>query len=239
MRSKATLRIAVSGEHSPLPSPAIRTSARAPSSTRSRPGAGAQRRRLPRVPKLDARLHLVDSPGVVFPSAADRPDGGVDGSLSNGRGSASTTRPSPAARLTLLNALPPKQIDDPVPAITLLLQRVAAQPDAQAHLETFYGLTSLVSDARGDRTTDFLVQVARRRGRLGKGGVPNLDAAARSVLSDWRDGRIGGWVEVPEEQRGESATVGKKEIVASWGKEFVIEGLWGERLDGSGKMEES
>jgi ribosome biogenesis GTPase A len=36
-------------------------------------------------------------------------------------------------------------------------------------------------------TTDFLVQVARKRGRLGKRGVPNIESAAMTVINDWRD----------------------------------------------------
>lgn len=77
--------------------------------------------------------------------------------------------------------------------------------------------------ADGDITTDFLIQVARRRGRLGKGGVPNLESAAMAVLSDWRDGRIQGWVEAPSEESGQ----GDKEIVKEWAEEFKLEGLWG------------
>lgn len=70
------------------------------------------------------------------------------------------------------------------------------------------------------------MQVARKRGRLGRGGVPNLNSAAMSVLSDWRDGRIQGWVDVPpirEEEQGED----QKRVVKEWSKEFKLEGLWG------------
>lgn len=38
--------------------------------------------------------------------------------------------------------------------------------------------------------TEFLVAVALTRGRLGKGGVPDLPAAATTVLRDWNAGRI-------------------------------------------------
>ena len=57
-----------------------------------------------------------------------------------------------------------------------------------------------------------------------------MDAAARSVLADWRDGRIGGWVEPPNDQESEEDAVQRKTVVASWGKEFVIEGLWGDEF---------
>lgn len=92
---------------------------------------------------------------------------------------------------------------------------------------------------------DFLVQVARKRGRLGKGGVPNITSAAMTVITDWRDGRIQGWVDPPTLQIAstgaeggasgniaESAPVGdQKEIVTEWAKEFKLEGLWGDEPD--------
>ena len=39
-------------------------------------------------------------------------------------------------------------------------------------------------------TTGFLLGVARAKGRLRKGGVPDLDGTARSILRDWVAGRI-------------------------------------------------
>lgn len=156
--------------------------------------------------KLDNKLKLLDSPGIVFPS------------LSSSVDSETATK----AHLALLSALPPKQITDPVPAISLLLKRSSVLPSL---LKT-YDLPPLLSAPNGDLTTDFLVQVARKKGRLGRGGVPNLNSAAMSVLSDWRDGRIQGWVDVPpirEEEQGED----QKRVVKEWSKEFKLEGLWG------------
>lgn len=155
--------------------------------------------------KLDNKLKLLDSPGIVFPS------------LSSSRDSESVTK----AHLALLSALPPKQITDPVPAISLLLKRSSVLPSL---LKT-YDLPPLLSAPNGDLTIDFLVQVARKKGRLGKGGVPNLNSAAMSVLSDWRDGRIQGWVDVPirEDEQGDY----QKQVVKEWSKEFKLDGLWG------------
>ena len=113
-----------------------------------------------------------------------------------------------------------------------------------------YDIPPLMKDASKDVKTDFLVQVARKRGRLGKGGVPNLHAAAQTVVGDWRDGRIMGWVEAP---RGAGAGAGagaaeggdgngpgsgdRKEIVKEWAKEFKIEGLWGDGVDEVGVVD--
>jgi nuclear GTP-binding protein len=99
----------------------------------------------------------------------------------------------------------------------------------------------LSSPDSGDATTDFLVQVARKRGRLGRGGVPNVAAAAMTVVTDWRDGRIQGWIEPPAAPaagqqdvgkaggkiEGETVMADQKVIVTEWAAEFKLEGLWG------------
>ena len=159
--------------------------------------------------KVDNKLKILDSPGIVFPNA-----------------DTSSNRLS-TAQLTLLSALPPKSISDPMPAIGLLLSRLSSSPAQLSALLATYSIPPIVSSAEGDMTTDFLVQVARKRGRLGKGGVPNLGSAAMAVLSDWRDGRIQGWVEAPAEEQG----AGQKEIVKEWAEEFKLEGLWGDEGD--------
>lgn len=193
--------------------------------------------------KLDNKLKLLDSPGIVFPSSSSSSSshGGV---TTNGSKEEETHPPtlSPKqlhhAHLTLLSALPPSAITDPIPAITLLLHRLSRSDATLKPLLDQYGLppsTLLSSAASGggansDVTTDFLVQVARKRGRLGKGGVPNLQSAAMGVLVDWRDGRIRGWVEAPKENEMgvEMGEGGSKEVVKEWAEEFRLEGLWGD-----------
>ncbi|KAI1446357.1 P-loop containing nucleoside triphosphate hydrolase protein [Annulohypoxylon stygium] len=183
-----------------------------------------------RAVKIDSKLTLLDSPGIVFPSAQE----GDSASSSSSKKNAVEAH----AHLVLLNAIPPKQIDDPIPAVTLLLKRLSASPELLQKLMDVYDLPPLIS-SNGDETTDFLVQVARKRGRLGKGGVPNLGAAAMTVVTDWRDGRIQGWVDapvLPVATEVSAAAAGKdvgamadqKEIVTEWAKEFKIEGLWGD-----------
>ncbi len=171
--------------------------------------------------KLDKKLKLLDSPGIVFPSSSDPTSTHPSASKSS----------TDEAHLILLSALPPKQISDPVPAVTLLLSRLSSTPSALQNLLNTYNIPALVPSANGDVTTDFLVQVARKRGRLGKGGVPNLWSAAMTVVTDWRDGRVQGWTDAPVEVEGER---GEKEVVREWAKEFKLEGLWG---DGGGEEE--
>ncbi|KAF8477183.1 P-loop containing nucleoside triphosphate hydrolase protein [Kalaharituber pfeilii] len=196
--------------------------------------------------KLDKKLKIIDCPGIVFP-------GSENGSISNKKNSADET-----ARLILMNAVPPKQILDPVPAVTLLLKRLSTSKQLFEKLLAVYNIPPLLATSTKDLTNDFLVQVARKRGRLGKGGVPNINSAALCVINDWRDGRIQGWVDPPvmaptanggvQDQsqgiRNEDADKGaqdQKEIVTEWAKEFKLEGLWGdgEGNDGGGvAMEE-
>lgn len=181
--------------------------------------------------KLDNKLKLLDSPGIVFPSSS---------STANNAESIPHFSPKQLneANLTLLSALPPSAISDPTPAITLLLHRLSRSEATLAQLLEQYDLapsTIVSTGPKGDITTDFLIQVARKRGRLGKGGVPNLQSAAMGVLMDWRDGRIRGWTEAPKEvESGESNDL--KEIVKEWAKEFKLEGLWGD--EGGEAMEQ-
>ena len=201
-----------------------------------------------RAVKIDSKLTLLDSPGIVFPSTSD---------VADSNGSGATFVPKNAteahAHLVLLNAVPPKNIDDPIPAVTLLLKRLGTTPELMKRLTDVYDLPALlVNPENGDATTDFLVQVARKRGRLGRGGVPNINAAAMTVVTDWRDGRIQGWVDAPvlpvanesvaavktgEANAAPSAAPDQKHIVTEWAKEFKIEGLWGDEKEESNEVE--
>ncbi|KIX07244.1 uncharacterized protein Z518_01897 [Rhinocladiella mackenziei CBS 650.93] len=184
--------------------------------------------------KVDSKLKILDSPGIVFPATVDGED----------KEDKQRRRAEHEARLILLNALPPSQISDPIPAVNLLLSRLSTSEALYEKLLSHYGIAALGSFAKGDKTTDFLVQVARKRGRLGKGGVPNLNAAAMTVMADWRDGRIQGWIEPPvlkvaddapmaEVGEDKALAVGadRKQIVKEWAAEFKLEGLWGDDYD--------
>ena len=178
--------------------------------------------------KVDNKLKVLDSPGIVFPSETQT--SGTDNRKQ---------KSDHEARLVLLNALPPSQISDPIPAINLLLERLNQSQNLYEKLLQNYGITALAPFGQGDLTTDFLVQVARKRGRLGKGGVPNLNAAAMTVISDWRDGRIQGWITAPklevaadaemedglQEQGVATNGVGadRKEIVKEWAEELKLD----------------
>lgn len=175
--------------------------------------------------KIDNKLKILDSPGIVFPAEVS---------------SATAKKSENEARLILLNALPPAQISDPVPAVSLLLSRLSESQTLYEKLLSYYGIVGLGPFGKGDITSDFLIQVARKRGRLGKGGVPNMNAAAMTVITDWRDGRIQGWVEAPtlkvemdqemvlgDDTPDQATGADRKEIVKEWSAEFKLDGLWG------------
>ncbi|KAK3336017.1 P-loop containing nucleoside triphosphate hydrolase protein [Cercophora scortea] len=175
-----------------------------------------------RAVKIDSKLTLLDSPGIVFPSTV--------ASGSNTPTFVAKNATEAHAHLILMNAVPPKQIDDPIPAVTLLLKRLSASPVLVEKMMKVYDLPPLLlNPENGDATMDFLVQVARKRGRLGRGGVPNINAAAMTVITDWRDGRIQGWADAPEPVADcDKAGTDEKAITTEWAKEFKLEGLWGD-----------
>lgn len=81
--------------------------------------------------------------------------------------------------LFLRNCLKIESIQDPISPISLLLNRIS-----HSQLISLYGIPQFSS------TEEFLSHMARRGGKLKKGGIPNLEAAARSVLVDWNQGKI-------------------------------------------------
>lgn len=170
--------------------------------------------------KIDGKLKVLDSPGIVFPSEKKK------------------SKIDQEAQLALLNALPPKQITDPVPAIMLLLKRIAKSPEMTESFKKHYELPPIPDSNLDEFCKNFLIHVARKRGRLSKGGIPNLHSAGVSVLNDWRDGKINGWTlpksskeTANEEQSKKSSGSGaasseQTTIVSEWAKEFDLDGLF-------------
>lgn len=122
--------------------------------------------------------------------------------------------------------LPQKVFDDPIKPVNRLLARLQKTPDGVQQLLEFYQLPPLVT-AGSDITTRFLVDVARKRGRLSRGGVPNLHAAALTVLGDLQEHRL----KLPALQQQKlpvATSKGKVQIVSQMAEPFRIEGLFGE-----------
>ncbi|ODQ79828.1 hypothetical protein BABINDRAFT_62137 [Babjeviella inositovora NRRL Y-12698] len=168
--------------------------------------------------KIDNKLKVLDSPGIVFPSSKQ-------------------TKSQQEAKLALLSAIPPKAISDPLPAVQLLIKKLSKDTSMADAFKKYYSLPPISSSDVDEFTKQVLIHVSRKAGRLGRGGIPNLEAAAMLILTDWRDGRISSWtipknskvadvaVEVKKSAPVQQATAAQTTIVAEWSKEFDLDGL--------------
>jgi nuclear GTP-binding protein len=163
-------------------------------------GAEAGLTKLSQSVRLDGSISLIDSPGIVFPHTGEGEE----------------------VRLVLLNVLPSTAVLDPRPAVTEILARMARRESGLEELAAVYGVPGMVVSEYVDSTTEFLVQVARKRGRLGRGGIPLLESAGRIVLNDWCAGRLHWWSDPPA---GETHLEDVKAVVAEFAAEFSIENL--------------
>jgi len=111
---------------------------------------------------LDKNIRLVDSPGVVFDDTA-KTDG--SGSL----------------HVLLRNCVAEGEIVDPLPAIKCLIQKCSQQSLMMTYAIPAFPLND---------ENIFLAMVAKKLGKILKGGVPDKVAAAKHVLRDWNNGAV-------------------------------------------------
>ncbi|WPG99199.1 gtpase grn1 [Acrodontium crateriforme] len=132
--------------------------------------------------------------------------------------------------------LPKQALEDPVKAVSALLVRMQTTQDGIQRMIDYYQVPALVTSGT-DFNSRFLVEVARKRGRLGKGGVPNLHAAALTVLGDLNEERL--LLPTPQIKKTSSAAgKGEVQIVSTMAQPFRLEGLWADdgKLRGDGAM---
>lgn len=128
-----------------------------------------------------------------------------------------STQTKDSARLILRNCLNPADIDDVVEPISKLVER--------CNKET---LMILYRVPRFATPTEFIVAVAKKRGKLSKGGVPDQKAAARLILQDLNAGKIPFYVVPPKQGRSLEDKILSREntkVTSEWAKEFDIEAL--------------
>jgi len=154
--------------------------------------------------RLDANIMLVDSPGVLF--AAD--DEGVASSASGDALADEETR-AKTQSLLLRNVLRADQIEDPTVAVEGILARCSRE-----QLMSIYQVAEFTSGR------EFLFFLAHRLGKIGKGGIPNLDDAARVVLKDWNSGKIPFYTLPPQVD-----DVAESSIVSGFAESFDIAAL--------------
>ncbi|MEW5304726.1 MAG: hypothetical protein WDW36_007318 [Sanguina aurantia] len=109
------------------------------------------------------------------------------------------------ASAVLRNCVKVEKLEDPTLPVAEILRRVPAK-----ELMALYKIESFDSADR------FLQLVAAVRGKLQRGGTPNMVAAARIVLMDWNDGRIPYYTTPPTR----STEFNSSAIVATYAKEF-------------------
>ena len=131
----------------------------------------------------------------------------------------------PAPGQATRKVLPKQALADPIKAVSALLDRMQQTADGIQRLIDHYQVLPLVT-AGTDMTSSFLVEVARKRGRLGRGGVPNLHSAALVVLDDLNEERLN-LPAVAESKTPTAIGKGGVQIVSQLAEPFKIDGLWG------------
>ncbi|XP_055813040.1 guanine nucleotide-binding protein-like NSN1 [Solanum dulcamara] len=117
------------------------------------------------------------------------------------------------ASIALRNCKRIEKLDDPISPVKEILKLCP-----ERMLVTIYKVPTF------DSVDDFLQKVAMVRGKLKKGGIVDVDAAARIVLHDWNEGKIPYYTLPPTRNEGEHSEV---KIVSELGKEFNIDEVYG------------
>ena len=120
-----------------------------------------------------------------------------------------------SAATALRNCVNVDEIDDVITPIQAILEKCP-----QAYLMQLYSIPRF----NEKDCTAFLALVARGTGKLKKGGVPNIDQAARGVLHDWNTGKIKFYCKPPKVSKRKVNTSDDK-ILDSFSEEFDIEKL--------------
>ncbi|KAM4664208.1 guanine nucleotide-binding protein-like 3-like protein isoform 2-T4 [Discoglossus pictus] len=116
------------------------------------------------------------------------------------------------AAMILRNCVKIEQLMDPVGPVEAILRRCNKEQIIQHYK---------VIDFRD--TLEFLAMLAKRQGKLKKGGTPDHEKAAKSVLTDWVSGKISYFTHPPETHT--LPTHISAEIVTEMGKAFDFEAL--------------
>ncbi|KAI3787888.1 hypothetical protein L2E82_00383 [Cichorium intybus] len=116
--------------------------------------------------------------------------------------------------VALRNCIKIEKLEDPVSPVKEILKLCPAEM-----LVTLYKIPTF------DSVDDFLSKVATIRGKLKKGGIMDINAAARIVLRDWNEGKIEYYTMPPtRNEKGEGMDAS---IVSELGKEFNVDEVYG------------
>ncbi|KAI9335172.1 P-loop containing nucleoside triphosphate hydrolase protein [Zopfochytrium polystomum] len=121
-----------------------------------------------------------------------------------------STDPTEAASVVLRNCIKVELIEDPIAPVDLIVNK--CNPE---QLRLIYNIPPY------DGTRDFLIQLSKHRGRLRRGGIPDIEGTARSVIQDWNSGRIPFYSLPPIDGLAAKADLASS-IVTTWSKEFQM-----------------
>ena len=120
------------------------------------------------------------------------------------------------AECMLRNCVDADSVEDPIPAVEALLKRCSTES---------LMMTYAIPNFPKGNVMVFLAMIAKRNGRVLKGGIPDKIQAARSVLKDWNTGKIPFYTRPPteEEYRATKSTVeNDAQIVSAFSKAFDV-----------------
>lgn len=141
--------------------------------------------------QLDSKIQLIDSPGVVFAeSPAD-----------------AAAAPNKLSK-ALKNVVKIQSLTDPHTPAIWIIKRFS-----KPKLMNIYNVPEFSTP------DEFFALKAAKMGKFKKGGVPDMTAAARSVLEDWNSGKLRYYTVPPEEP----SSLISSEIVNEIAEEFDIE----------------
>ena len=128
---------------------------------------------------LTRRVNLIDCPGVVYddPKAAKDQSDDAD------------------AVAVLKGIVRAERLPDPMLFIAPLLKRCEAKHVVAAYEVEFEGLPG--GDGDQAATEAFVERLARKSGRLRKGGEPDTRTVAVQLINDWQRGRLPHFVAPP------------------------------------------
>ena len=140
------------------------------------------------------RIYLIDCPGIVPPSLSDEPE-----------------------EVLLRGSVRVENVEEPAQYVGAVLRRCKRR-----HLERTYELTwgsgeegagdvasGPAGEERKEEATLFLEALAKKGGRLLKGGEPDLDGVEKMVLNDFLRGKIPWFVSPPVAVEGEAEKSGE------------------------------
>lgn len=112
--------------------------------------------------------------------------------------------------LVLRNCIKLEQCEDPLAAVHAIVDRCPREQLMQLYKISEYSSPD-----------EFASHVAHKRGKIKKGGVPNLIAASRTILKDWTTGFIPFYTLPPATTA--NIAYEEKEIVEGWAQEFNLD----------------